>query len=556
MRTSEAQALALLAGVAWALIGSCPAGGAEDDWVGYRGPRASGVFAGSRPPVDCDMKTGRNIRWRAPLPNWCSGSPIVVKDRVFALSEPGWKHDWPVLTCIDATNGKVLWERQVNHLPATGLDPVRQAEIVRQWAAFHDTWRKLYSTFAQTVGQKKPDEAVARFEQLGFTFGGHKGGGYGQLRSLGPKPADKFGAAAGLHGEAWHHGCGLGTDCIGMAFAAPVSDGQHVYVTTTFSGAACFDFDGNLRWLKFVPTTGKTEAYARSPLLWRDLVVSDYFGKLVAFDKATGEVRWIVQTQGGSIATPAIITVGGKDIVLSEGKQAGGGYLSATNLADGKPLKIDGWGIGGTQIMVNTDQPEVAFFCGRGQHSAWSEDEEAPKPPTAVRFALDGQTLKATVLWTGKDFVGAGGYVGMLYHGGKLYCGTDSTAVVIDAATGKLLAGTMDRTKGRAGAPRPLPLTRHLLLLAGDRFYGLDGSHRTCDGNFQTSATLSCHALDGKPLGQSVLLAAPVEGDKLEQIRSQVGWDKWPFSYGLPFTIGGDRIYVRSFDEIICIGER
>lgn len=522
---------------------------AQAGTVGYRGD-GSGVFPASNPPVDCDMKTGRNILWTTPLPNWGHGSPIVVNGKALVLSEPGWKHDWPVLTCIDIATGKPLWEREVNHLPATVLDAPREAEIAGKWREFHETWRKLYTTFAETIGQKKPEEAVARFEQLGFKFGGHSGGGYGQLRKLSPKPDDKFGRPAGLHGEAWHHGCGLGTDCIGLAYATPVSDGESVYVTTAFSGAACYDLAGNLKWVAFVPTTGKTEAYARSPLIYRDLLISDFFGRLVAFDKATGAVRWQVETKGGSIATPAIITVAGTDIVLSEGKQEGGGSLTATRLPDGKPLRVEGWDIGGTQILTDSDRRDVAYFCGSGQHSFWPEKGETTKPPVAVRFALAGETLKATVLWHGAEFAGAGGFVGMTYHGGKLYCATGRNAVVIDAATGMLLAGGMDKK-----AQRALPATKHLLLLAGDKFYGLDGSERTCDGNFQTFATLTCYSRDGAPLGKSVLTAAPVEGEKLAQCRSQVGWDKWPFAYGFPFTIAGDRLYIRSFDQLICIGK-
>jgi outer membrane protein assembly factor BamB len=40
------------------------------------------------------------------------------------------------------------------------------------------------------------------------------------------------------------------------------------------------------------------------------------FGHTVALDKATGEARWHVKTYGDGIATPAVITVGGTDILL------------------------------------------------------------------------------------------------------------------------------------------------------------------------------------------------------------------------------------------------
>jgi len=533
----------------------------EPGWIGYRGANGTGVFPDSKPPVDCDMKTGRNIAWTAPLPNWGHGSPIVVKDRAFVLSEPGWKSDWPVLTCIDTKSGKVLWEREVNHLPSTGLDSSKQQESAAKWHDFHALSRDLYRAFNLIVVQKKTEEGQALFRRNGCVFGGHKGGGYGQLRSVKSETGGKASPLsrfvikeAGLHGEGFHHTCGLGTDCIGMAYATPVSDGENVYVTTTFAGVTCYDLQGAQRWQVCVLPSRTTESFARSPLLYHDLLISDYFGKTVAFEKATGKIRWTVETGGGSIATPAVITVGGSDILITEGKNGGSIGVSAVRLSDGKPLPIEGWGIGGTQILVDTDRRDVAYFCGRGQHSFWQEKgpEAGNPPPVAVQFALAGETLKASVLWDGKEFVGAGGYVGMLYHHGKLYCSTAGNAVVIDAVTGKLLDGSMDGRRGQ----RVLPFTKHLLLLAGDRFYGLGGLERTCDGNFETTATLECHGLDGKPLGRSVLSAVPVTGDKLDQVRSQVGWDRWPFAYGFPFTINGNRLYVRSFDQLICIGEK
>ena len=175
----------ILIGLSAVTLSSANAGPA---WTGYRGPEGSGVFPDSNPPVDCDMRTGRNILWRTPLPNWCHAGPLIVRNRAFVMSEPGWKHDWPVLTCVDVTCGKVLWECEINHLCATGLDETKQKEVAKKWRDFHAEWRKLYTTFAETVGQGDQDTAKARFKEMGRTFGGHRGGGYGQLRRLKPRP--------------------------------------------------------------------------------------------------------------------------------------------------------------------------------------------------------------------------------------------------------------------------------------------------------------------------------------------------------------------------------
>ena len=528
----------------------------EPAWVGYRGPEGTGVFPGN-PPVDCDMKTGRNIRWRAPLPNWSHASPTIVGGRAFVMSEPGWEHDWAVLTCVDIATGKVLWEREINHLPATGLPPAKQEEIAKKWHDFQAEWRKLYTTFAETVGQKKPGEAIARFKEMGYGFKGHSGGGYGQLRSLGPKPRFHV-REAGLRDDVWRHACGLGYDEIGSAFATPVTDGRYVYVVADRSAAACYDLDGKLRWLKCVPLPsdlrGYNESNGRSPILYRDLMISDYFGHTAAFDKATGAMRWMVRTFGAGIATPGVITVGGVDILLTEGQVGKRHGLRAIRLPEGKLLKLQGWGTAGNVIMVNSDHRDVAYFSS-GCHGSFSGAPDAPDEPlwtslpAAVRFALVGETLKATVLWDGSSFAGkAPSAIPMVCYRDRLYIG----GTVLEALTGKVLAGG-EKSK------RVLPPTRHLLLLAGGRFYGLDGYSRLCDAPpppDKPAATLHCYSLDGKQLGASPLYMAPVTDKKLAQTRSQVGWDRWGFGYGMPFTIAGDCLYLRSSDELICVGAK
>jgi hypothetical protein len=461
-----------------------------------------------------------------------------------------------VLSCIDIATGTVLWEREINHLPATGLPQAKQEEIARNWHDFQAEWRKLYTAFAETVGQKRPEEETkARFKEMGYAYGGFRGGGYGQLRSLGPKPKF-FSREAGLRDDVWRHACGLGYDEIGAAFASPVTDGEQVYVVADRSAAACYDLEGNLRWMRFMPFAkelkGYNESDGRSPILYKDMMITDYPGYTVAFDKKSGETRWQVSTYGGGIATPVVITVGGVDVLITEGNQGRSCGIRAIRLPEGTPLKLDGWGPGGNSILLNTDHRDVAYFSsgchtGFGGAPATTDGEPAwTSLPAAARFSLDGDTLKATVLWEGKTLnktVPAA--LEMVYHAGRLYIGD----TVVDALTGIAVDG---KPLGRSAVPP----THHLLLLAGDRLYGLEGNVRLCDAPPApgASVTLTCYGLDGRPLGSSPCVNAPVEGEKLAQIRSQVGWDRWAFGYGLPFTIAADRLYLRSSDELICVG--
>ncbi|MEI7833526.1 MAG: PQQ-binding-like beta-propeller repeat protein [bacterium] len=534
-----------------ALAACAIATAAAPAWVGYRGPEGTGVFAESKPPVDCDMQTGRNILWRTPLPNWGHGDVAVNNNRAFVISEAGWKSDWPVLSCIDITTGKVLWEREVNHLPVTGLSQAKQDEVAKKWHDFHAEWRKLYTTFAETVGQGDQAAAKVRLKEMGYNFGGHHGGGYGQLRSLDPKPKF-YNREAGLRDDVWRHACGLGYDEIGSAFATPVTDDTHVYVVANRSAVACYDLEGNLSWMKFMPfpkeLRGYNESNGRSPILYGDMLITDYPGYTVAFDKKTGEKRWQVNTYGGGIATPVVITVAGTDILITEGNQGSSGGIHAIRLPDGKELKLDGWGPGGNSILLNTDHRDVAYFsgpCHTGFNGAPASDA-GPKAwtslPAGVRFALDGETLKATVLWEGKRIQKTSGTgVELVYNAGRLYIGN----AIVDAISGELFKG--------AGS---VPPTRQMLLLASDRVYGLDGRIGLSDAPPAVGATvtLSCYSIDGHLLGNSPCINAPVVGEKLAQIRSQVGWDRWAFDYALPFMISGDRLYLRSTDELICVG--
>jgi len=101
------------------------------DWPSFRGPGAQGVADGQNLPADWDAKTGRGVRWKAAIPGVGHSSPIVWGDRVFlttavpaetptlvlgdkggidlAIDKPpiSWR-----LLCLDARDGKLLWERE------------------------------------------------------------------------------------------------------------------------------------------------------------------------------------------------------------------------------------------------------------------------------------------------------------------------------------------------------------------------------------------------------------------------------------------------------------
>jgi hypothetical protein len=64
------------------------------------------------------------------------------------------------------------------------------------------------------------------------------------------------------------------------------------------------------------------------------------------------------------------------------------------------------------------------------------------------------------------------------------------------------------------------------------------------------------YTLDGKRVAQNELPTAPPTDEKADQIIEQTGRARWSFSYACSFAIAGDRLYIRSNDELWCIGRK
>jgi hypothetical protein len=111
-------------------------------WPSFRGPNASGNGDGQGAITEWDAASGRNIKWKTPIPGFSTASPVVWGDKVFvvtAISSGGDKtfrtglygdvkpvedlseHTWKVYG-LDRTSGKILWEQTA----FTGLPKVKR----------------------------------------------------------------------------------------------------------------------------------------------------------------------------------------------------------------------------------------------------------------------------------------------------------------------------------------------------------------------------------------------------------------------------------------------
>jgi outer membrane protein assembly factor BamB len=107
--------------------------GPPRNWSSFRGDGASGNADGQRAVTDWDVASGKNMKWKTPIPGIANSSPIVWGNRVFvttAISKAGDKsfrtglygdvkpvddlseHEWKVYA-LDKATGRIVWERSV-----------------------------------------------------------------------------------------------------------------------------------------------------------------------------------------------------------------------------------------------------------------------------------------------------------------------------------------------------------------------------------------------------------------------------------------------------------
>jgi outer membrane protein assembly factor BamB len=106
---------------------------ASGSWPSFRGPFARGVADNQNLPVEWDVRSGRNIRWKAAVPGQGHSSPVVWGDRVYvtsvvrenapkialgdtggiSLADDNASHVWRV-SCLSATDGKLLWSKDAH----------------------------------------------------------------------------------------------------------------------------------------------------------------------------------------------------------------------------------------------------------------------------------------------------------------------------------------------------------------------------------------------------------------------------------------------------------
>ena len=237
----------------------------------------------------------RNILWTAPVYDRSNATPILVKDRIFVMAEPDQ------ILCLDKRTGKQLWTRFLTRYHAT--PPAERLANPAFREKVEPLARKLpeATTLEERMALRKEiDAALVAIDAKRYKL--------------------KWDGHMQAHFRA-----------VGWTVPTPVSDGNFVYVWCGNGVAACYDLEGNTRWIRRV-NPGKLYYPASPTVIDGKLIVFASGGfNMVALDAATGAEVWRQPNVDKSLASMIPARIKGVSVVISQ-------QADVVRVADGRLL--------------------------------------------------------------------------------------------------------------------------------------------------------------------------------------------------------------------------
>ncbi len=523
-------------------------------------------------PDDCkpvrqwDGQSGKNIVWKTPLPNFGNGSPIVVGRKAFVVCEPGYPEgvDAPLLVCIDANNGDILWRRQMD--PFTQLPAAERAKVTALRAEY---WAKLRQVNTMAAAYADVDEkGKAAIQAEAKRIFGMQIPAKRSFKGLtevpfGPREKRKYWAPL-TKGQSFQVPAWRWTG-MGPSMTPPVSDGKRIYIVNGFRFTAAYDFDGNPVWMNYhhdIPYRHHwVESCGNAPLIADGKLIAFFLDRLICFEPDTGKELWRVQTRefdGHGMGSPVILRLpieGSGETVTAVFAQSG----ELVRVSDGHVYARD-IGFFDACACLGTNGRDIIFATNGGSGGAWRGPKMGKgrrfmeRGPMAIRLSLkDRDTLHAEQIWS-QPRAHLGNYPLLL--NGKLYTGRG----ILDAATGRTLSFKQTRFD-----------FYHGLIHAGGLLIGNDrgGPPKRSE---QTAARFITHVYEppADPAARRIvsysnaleMVPDPEAGaEHRKKVIAMTGkfaygqWYGWHNSYSTPFA-SGNRLFIRTFDYLWCIGKK
>lgn len=361
---------------------------AAAETIGWR-TDGTGKYPDADPPTT--WSTTENVVWKAPMPEWGNATPVLVGNRILLTAEPD------TLLCLDKTSGQILWQ---NANPILDALPEEQAALMRQRLKEIDLDRisKAIKDAERQIGRtkreqrKKPDDEGLKQKIADLTA---------QVVELKKQlePIEPV-VLPNTHGTN------------GFASATPVTDGKHVWAVFGTGVVACYDLEGNRRWIRLVEKPRHGWGHSTSPVLAGGKLIV-HIQSPMALDPATGKELWRSSAKP-AWGSPAVADIGGKAVVLLPG----GTWL----------LAEDGSKMAEKTVALDYNQPVlhdgIAYFIQNGG-AAFRLPESTGQQPEK--------------LWTTEPHRDRY-YASPVVHDGLIYDITQRGILsAIDAATGEVV---------------------------------------------------------------------------------------------------------------------
>ncbi len=277
---------------------------------------------------------------------------VLDGDRLYTCSEPA------TLVCLNAADGKVLWERANTYADLFPADAAKIAEAHQQAESLQKDVREQERELREMKNKRKdaPDDSdlAAQEKQISEKVSELK-------KRL--SATDQW-RMPGAHGAT------------GFTSPTPVTDGKNVYALFGNGMLACYDRAGNRKWFRLVEKPSAGWGQSSSPVLAAGHVIV-LINSLHAFDTGTGEPRWRTPSKQ-RWGSPVTARVGDLDLIVTPD----GDIVRAR---DGKALVTD---LSSLDYNVPVVQDSIAYFIQHGGK--------------AVKLLPDGDNVKTEVLWTTK----------------------------------------------------------------------------------------------------------------------------------------------------------
>jgi len=435
---------------------------------------STGRFLDANPPMEWSAET--NVVWKTPMPNWGNASPVIVGDRIFVCAEP------TTLVCVRASDGEILWQRTNTYLDMVSPDKRDEVQKKLEEMDIEGTTKEFRST------EGKLNKAKNKLKKLPEDAEPEK---RTELEKSIEDLSKQFEEVKARLDPVSEYVMPQTHDTNGYSSPTPTSDGENVYVLFTTGTAACYDMDGNRKWIKQIEKPTHGWGHSTSPLLVGDKLIVHVLNP-IALDKETGEVVWKSESKN-QWGTGIVTKIDGVDVIIT----ANGDFLRAS---DGQVLAKDTSFVEYARPIIHDG---IIYFT---QHEG-----KAFRLPSEA-----GETITPEFLWQTKPKKDRY-YSSSVYHDGLIYAITRRGLFfsVIDAGTGEVVyEEKLDLGKGEAFPS---------ITLAGKHLFV------SCDN------------------GTTVIMEPgrepkEITRNSLETFRSS------------PVFVG-ERIYIRGMEHLYCIGK-